>query len=516
MKILFTILMHFLCADLIYCQTAIRKVDLQFGDWGDYQNESGCTGLDHPNVWACDLGILERFLPAYDPGIGMRVSHGCPSHTLTVGGPGMYLTASTNLHTNYPSTGTGIILSGLNIQKGRTYSIALTATFRDYYLNPNLGYNVPSGGFPTLQVMLTNNTIVPRPNQCNVGIAINISGTSDPTLETTTTQTIDKTMLYTFTATSCYNFMWINLKPHPVGQRGSITLRVLTIDETTPNTTINGDNTLCSGSKSYSIANLTTTNDPLPGSVIWSAAPAGIVSITQPPAGSSAATITQVGNGIVTLTATVNNATCTGSKSFTKQVVVGLPPIAVTTSNIDGCGKFVQASTTNIPGATKYNWTLDSYQMQTTTNSLSIPKSPALAGQPPFPLPAGSHTLRVTYQNACGVSLPFIKPLTFSTTSGSCSVTSALSSDSLVLSPNPANSEVNIELISLEEDQFAQKRSIEKAYLIDKFGIRKREYNFQHFKSRKQLLLLPELPSDVYSLMVYDGIEWRNARLIIK
>ena len=89
-----------------------------------------------------------------------------------------------------------------------------------------------------------------------------------------------------------------------------------TINVTTPVLSITGNNALCSGSATYSIANL-----PCNASVTWSASPSNIVSLSCTSCAST--TLTGTGAGNVTLTATVSSPTCSNLTSPTKTISVG-------------------------------------------------------------------------------------------------------------------------------------------------------------------------------------------------
>ncbi len=87
---------------------------------------------------------------------------------------------------------------------------------------------------------------------------------------------------------------------------------------------ISGENSICSGSQTYTVNNL-----PQGATVIWTRTPTTTTNLTQ---NNNIATLTKTSNGLVTLTATISG--CGQSYTITKNINVGFP---YTLWNPNGC-----------------------------------------------------------------------------------------------------------------------------------------------------------------------------------
>lgn len=90
------------------------------------------------------------------------------------------------------------------------------------------------------------------------------------------------------------------------------------------NMSINGSNSICNGSQTYSLVGL-----PTGATVIWSRTPTNTTTLVQ---SNNIATLTKLGDGLVTITATIS--ICNGTITATKNINVGFP---TTLWDVNGC-----------------------------------------------------------------------------------------------------------------------------------------------------------------------------------
>ncbi|MBY0482732.1 MAG: T9SS type A sorting domain-containing protein [Chitinophagaceae bacterium] len=215
-------------------------------------------------------------------------------------------------------------------------------------------------------------------------------------------------------------------------------------------TTIAGNDNLCT-SEIYSIATCKSSN------ITWSASPLGIANII--PSGNTA-TLNKAANGIITLTATINNA-CGGNTVVTKQITVGTPAApAYINYSIDplvACNE-VLVSTNYVMGAT-YTWSFFK-QPYNGNNLVQFPNSPA-SKKLTLTQGSGTYNIGVTADNICGssnitfISVPItcttagvhsiiIKPSTTATASISEDNIAAKAITELEVYPNPATNNFTV------------------------------------------------------------------------
>jgi hypothetical protein len=89
------------------------------------------------------------------------------------------------------------------------------------------------------------------------------------------------------------------------------------VTNSSPSLTISGNSVLCTGSASYSLSNV-----PCNATVLWTSSNTGIATIAS---SGNPATLTRIGNGTVTITATVNGISCLSNNSTLKTIAVGYP-----------------------------------------------------------------------------------------------------------------------------------------------------------------------------------------------
>lgn len=287
------------------------------------------------------------------------------------------------------------------------------------------------------------------------------------------------------------------------------------------NLSIGGNSILCS-SGAYSINNL-----PAGFTVTWSAAPTSVVSIscttcTQP-------TLTKVSDGLATLTAVVsftNNCGTIVSRTFTKQVYVGLAQLSIThqsggvpaslmiyNGTASTYNQICMYAISNIyatsPNATSITWT------KVTSSASNISWTPS-GNNLSFYLWAANQTavFRVTATNACGSkSVDFgFKAINC----GGCKM--------YVISPNPANSgELNVVVPNIPPPcKSANTTTIEKnnlgsiteIKLYDNLGNLKIEHKYA--ASSKQVHLnTSALKPGIYFIEIFDGEQKERQQVVI-
>ena len=271
----------------------------------------------------------------------------------------------------------------------------------------------------------------------------------------------------------------------------------ITVNGVVPSFNIGGAGSICSGSESYNIGTL-----PCSATVMWTASPSGIVSITS---SGNSASLTKIGNGTITLTATISNV-CGGSSIVkTKTIIVGSPTIttngtvAIYYNPGDENPVCRNQGTTfdlNYSGANSVTWSYVSNQgnpqpswSQTSTDGVYVeffnPRQTTLI-------------LHVDASNTCGTSgydIGFVAV--------DCAGFMAMT-----ISPNPTTGDVQIEPTGTEKTT-----TIKEIEVVDKFGNVKKKIKF-NTDSKKCKINIAELAADVYFIRVYDGKAWTSKKII--
>lgn len=263
--------------------------------------------------------------------------------------------------------------------------------------------------------------------------------------------------------------------------------------------TITGDNNFCTTSNNYTITNL-----PTGATVSWTASPSGVVNINSP--NSSQTTLTRNANGIITLTATINNA-CNGSSILTKsniQVGVPLPPTIISLNFEGQCGTFMEAYSSNPAGATGYIWNVNFGQI---VQNLDGYGSDYIYVSPLINSPQTGQSyynyISVQAKNVCGASDPSAtRQFTVGPVPSNCGGGTIL----LKVTPNPTSSLLSVETINYRK--FTELR------IIDKMGQVKKQFNYA--ATNKVYLNISDLPANVYYLQISDGTGWVTKTIIKK
>jgi Zn-dependent metalloprotease len=274
---------------------------------------------------------------------------------------------------------------------------------------------------------------------------------------------------------------------------------------------ITGSSSFCIGSQNYTINTGIVTN--------WSVSPLNIVTLN---ASGNNATLTKLQDGIVTLTATIQNACGTLQIiSATKTIKVGFPyfsnPINGTILAAPyGHYTYSQPLPLNFPIPDYYLWRVPAgwniLSGQGTSNVYI--EAGTVGGNVEVDVTACVITrLNHKYVDVgSGGGIPDV-------VNGGAGIPELVSQNAgglttkLTVYPNPTNNYVLITLLT-ENINKTKESYIQKIKIIDKTGIIKRHYDFNNGQ-KKQNIDLSFLPADVYFINVFDGEKWLQAKLIV-
>lgn len=260
---------------------------------------------------------------------------------------------------------------------------------------------------------------------------------------------------------------------------------------------LNAPTTVCASSpQSAQITNL-----PAGATVAWKASPDGILSV--PPSGNPVS-ISYVGSGTATLTATVS--VCGGPFVINKVIRAGgysSGDYPVSGSSSGSCGSSVFFSTNQLPGATSYNW--------------FYPGNWSASGQGTYSLglvvPAGTTTgnyqVGVRVANACDAGgSPGIKNV-FITCNRFARV--------YKLSPNPATNDLVIvpvdEVSATPNAKAASGPNITEVNIYDQQGFQVKQYKF---KGQKQAVLnVSSIKTGIYFVEIIAGAHKERHQLSV-
>ena len=279
-----------------------------------------------------------------------------------------------------------------------------------------------------------------------------------------------------------------------------------------PNLTFTAANPICN-SETYGASNLPNvfTN------VTWTSSPPGLVSISSP--NSSSTTVTRLTNGTGTINFSIAAQGCSSSFSYNTQEITGRPqlitgiPASITGINIEtditnDCYVPVDRYTAiGGAGTTNYKW----YRKILPNGAFMLVKD----GPDNFCTVTGGIPgecrdiqIKVEARNNCNISTPN----TFTINSDQCRCTKEEALNGLRLSsvvPNPSSSTIQIDLLS----SYNTKRELKEIRLIrivDKMGNVRREVVGNRL--RRMQLNISALPTDIYTIMVYDGKQWSRLK----
>ena len=267
------------------------------------------------------------------------------------------------------------------------------------------------------------------------------------------------------------------------------------------NPTMAGNSTICTGSSVYSIE----TCKPNALNIVWTVTPAtGVVNLM---GSGNQATLTKVGNGVVTITAT-NTSACGNNFSFSKIITVGTPSQPQYINTIpDVCPQY--GVNTNIIGGATYTWSF--YKQPFSNNLQSFPNSGSNK-KLNINTGTGTYNIGVTADNACGSS-----PIYFQSVYIDCGGGNHL----LAVSPNPSTGEVSISIPSetrLTVSTSAKARHIQskiyKVIVNDNAGNVVKTFSYPLGVTISKISL-STLVNGSYTLQVYDHVKWNSQKIIL-
>ncbi len=259
---------------------------------------------------------------------------------------------------------------------------------------------------------------------------------------------------------------------------------------------INGVGVICSGNSTYFIPGY-----PRGAAVTWSVIPRGIVTLT--PNGSSVL-VQRVGNGTITLTASING--CNQTSTVEKTIEIGPPPTPnIPSVNFDAqCGTFGESYSLNSGVITGHIWNFNYGQIIQDRDGAGsnyfyinpLVNSP-VTGQTYY------NYLSVQTKNSCGVSDPspvaqlFVGPVPSNCSGGG--------GPQLRVSPNPAPGNVTIETANNAE--FTQIKIINRNGTVVK--------TITVAKTKRATIVTSDLTAGFYRVQVFTtNNKWISAGLL--
>jgi hypothetical protein len=271
-----------------------------------------------------------------------------------------------------------------------------------------------------------------------------------------------------------------------------------------PIPTITGVQKFCSGSQVYTVTsgNVTLWTPTIPTGVAAFATAGNTLTLTK----------NTSGNGFVNLTANVANACNSGIAGVATltNIAVGFPNFTDTIvgtkiATPNGQHNYTLALPSRYPSVS-YNW--------------SVTPSPGwtiMTGQ-------GTNTVKIKVNTvsgtlnvdltACGVNRGKFATIAVGTGGGVPDFTDPGDESLLRASPNPATSTTTISFQSKNKQKTTRQNTIQEIKISDKVGNIKRHLKFKGEQST-QTVDVSWLPSDVYTVSVFDGVKWRTTKIIV-
>lgn len=376
-----------------------------------------------------------------------------------------------------PATSFTLTPSSANISCGSTTPITFTAT----------GSNIPSGATVSYS--------------WNFGTGSNgwlYNGNPAPqTISTGTTNTLTLTPVCGATQSSVSATATVNSTNYITNASA--------VSVIAPSLTIQGSTSFCSGTSVYNLVGTIPCN----AAVSWTASPAGIVSLS--PSGSSA-TATQVGDGIATLTATINACNNFAVSQF---IAVGMPDRPKVLDEMGEEVTTVSACTGNyisLCPTIDSKWNILQWEWEKGVGNFDLLAYESCAQVLGFQPGNGFVSVRV--RNACGWSNPTLIVVYVNDCSGM-----RTQQKSVKLFPNPATNSVTL---SVDKQMTIQPKgkenvpvaSINEVKVYDNFGSVKIYRKFT--KQPTATLDVSRLSKGIYMLEVNTGSGVEHHQLIIQ
>lgn len=269
-----------------------------------------------------------------------------------------------------------------------------------------------------------------------------------------------------------------------------------TVSFSDPLITLSGSVTQCTSTATY-----TLSGAPCNSVVTWASSNTNAATVQQ--TGTTSTTVTKVNTGLSTISATIN--ACGQVYTVSRAIQFGGYNSGVDGYNIVGPSSACANQTINfsvniLPGATGYTWTYPSaWTVQSGGNGYSYLniKTGSYA--------AGGGPVGVRVANACdGGGSPSFKFVAVN----NCGF-------SFTISPNPGEdvATISTKVSNTSNQNTSPKTKIYKALLIDQQGVVKR-----NFESKGGIetctISLAGLPTGLYSIVVFDGINWESQQFI--
>ncbi|HEY5461894.1 MAG TPA: T9SS type A sorting domain-containing protein [Hanamia sp.] len=316
------------------------------------------------------------------------------------------------------------------------------------------------------------------------------NGSAAPATITTTTNTITLTPVCGGTQKSITASATISGTSYPANNPATVT-----ITPATP--TMSGSGLLCSGSSTYSVTGL-----PCNATVAWSVSPSGLVSLT--PNGSSA-TITQLGDGNITLTATITSS-CSVSP-LSKGIIIGqAPPVNIYGSQEPCIGNTNPWSLSAEPSGYGSNWywyvsflgTNASIYFSSTDNPNTICSV------------IGGGIVSLNYTDLCGVART-----TTITVYSQCGP----GQDGVIAAPNPTTGSLTVSTTTSpqaksEATTSGGQRMIYQIKIVSQSGAVLKQFEYPS-GIITTTLDISSLPNGIYTMQVYDNVKWSSQQIDI-
>ena len=267
---------------------------------------------------------------------------------------------------------------------------------------------------------------------------------------------------------------------------------------TAPNAAIEGSPNACDA-ENYFISGL-----PCNATVSWGITPATGIAIIFPLIGPST-TVTKVGNGNITLTATIQSA-C-GVFSLSKQIVVGTPQPSIYFENGDplcinmrGPTGVKKVTISNPSPGVIYRWRVNGTIRGTSTWVLNIIHTWTFSGTNSVSVEAFS------CGNWVSSDVLFYEGEYCQTDNGKIS--------NFVVSPNPSNENISVS-VNNSGSNISKEIEVREVELIDKMGSTRYKRKLGKGLTSANISV-SNLPSDIYTLRIFDGEVWHSYKVSIQ
>lgn len=372
-----------------------------------------------------------------------------------------------------PATSFTLSPSSVNISCGSTTPITFTAT----------GTNIPSGATVSYS--------------WNLGTTSNgwlYNGNPAPQIiSTSTTNTLTLTPVCGATQSSVSATASINSTNYNTNTSA--------VSVIAPSLTIQGNSSFCSGTSVYSLVGTIPCN----ATVTWSASPSGIVSLS--PSGGSV-TATKVGDGIATLTATVNAC---NNFAVSQPIAVGMPLI-YNSYYVTNEGSSTLNEWTGGPG-NENEFCYHGIPTDVVTN-MNIQHGSAV-WEKIYPTTFGG---LVWSQDGGNLVMAFksktYQPIFRLTVSNACGVVTkdykfvpVDCGEMFMVSPNPATSNITVATVEnkglIAPKDFANDKTFSEIKILDLQGNLKKQQRFN--KAKQATINISALPLGIYMIEISNG-----------